>query len=90
MLKAQVVQELALEAADLRDRDVVQLAGGAGPDGDDLLLDRERLVLALLEQLDHARTALQLGLGGRVQVGTEAGEGLQLTVLGEVQTQTAA
>src|ERR1700761_2211811 len=60
VLAAQVVEELTLELADVRDRDVVQLAGGAGPDRDNLLLDRERLVLALLQQLDQARAALQL------------------------------
>ena len=90
MLAAQVLQELRLEAADVLDRDVVQLAGGAGPDRDDLLLDRERRVLRLLEQLDQAGTALQLGPGGRVQVGGEGGERLQLAVLGQVQPQRPA
>src|SRR5690606_39319549 len=62
VLAAQVVQEVALEAADVLDRHVVQLAGGARPDRDDLIPDRERSVLALLEQLVEALTALQLRL----------------------------
>ena len=48
-----------------------------------------RLVLRLLEQLDQALTALQLGLRRGVQVGTEGGERLQLTVLGEVEAEPA-
>src|SRR5687768_10265980 len=39
---AQVVEELGLEAAHVLDGDAVELAGGAEPDRDDLLLDRER------------------------------------------------
>ncbi len=86
---AEVVQEVALEPADVLDRDVVELAGGAGPDRDDLLLDRERRVLGLLEQLDQPCTTLELGLRCRVQVGAERGERLQLAVLGQVQAQPA-
>ncbi len=57
----QVLQELGLEPADVTDRDVVELALGAGPDRDDLLLHRVRRVVGLLEQLDQAGAALQLG-----------------------------
>ncbi len=53
------------------------------------LLDRERGVLRLLEQLDQAGTALELGLGGLVEVGAEGGERLELAVLGQVQAQAA-
>src|SRR5699024_1699898 len=42
---AQVLEQLALEVADVLDLDVVELARGAGPDGDDLLLHRERRAL---------------------------------------------
>ena len=54
------VEQLGLEAADVLDRDVVEVAGRAGPDRDDLVLDRERRVLRLLEQLDQAGAALEL------------------------------
>src|SRR3954454_10017870 len=63
------VEELALEAAHLADRDLVHLAGGTQPDGHDLALDRVRRVLALLEQLDQALAAVQRGPAGGVQVG---------------------
>ena len=48
------------------------------------------LVLALLEDLDQALTAGQLGLGRGVEVGAELGEGLQLAVLREVEAEPPA
>src|SRR2546421_235219 len=81
----QVVQELPLEPPDVGDRDVVDLAGGTEPDRDDLLLDRVRRVVRLLEQLHQARAAVELGPRGLVQVGGERGERLQLPELGQVQ-----
>ena len=89
MVVPQVLQELGLEAADVADRDVVELALGAGPDRDDLLLHRVRRVVRLLEQLDQAGAPVQLGPRGLVQVGGEGGERLQLTVLGQVEPQPA-
>src|SRR5688500_19115352 len=82
-----VVEELALEATDVRHRHLVQLAGGAQPDRDDLALHRVGLVLALLEQLDQTLAALERGPAGGVEVGGERGEGLELAVLGQVQPQ---
>src|SRR5947207_2062282 len=46
---AQVPQEVRLEAADVGERDVVHLAGGTGPERDDLILDGVRRVVRLLE-----------------------------------------
>ena len=46
-------------------------------------------VLRLLEQLDQAGTAVELGLGGLVEVGAEGGERLELAVLREVEAQAA-
>ena len=54
-----------------------------------LLLDRQRLVLALLEQLGQAGAAGQLLLGGLVEVGAELGEGGQLAVLRQLEAQRA-
>src|SRR5918992_652588 len=82
-----VVVELGFEAADVLDRHVVQLAGGPRPHRDDLLFHRERAVLRLLEQLDQAAAAVQLGPAGRVQVGRERGERLQVAVLRQRQPE---
>src|SRR5262245_4341267 len=65
---AQVIEEFGLEAADVLDRNGVQMSLRTKEDRDDLLLDRERLVLRLLEQLDESGTALQLRLRGGVEV----------------------
>ena len=63
---------------------------GAGPDRDDLLLDRERAVLRLLEQLDQAGAALELRPRGRVQVGGEGANASSVAVLRQVETQRPA
>src|SRR5687767_4675565 len=55
---ADVLDELGLEAADVGDRDVVQVAVGAGVDGDDLIGHAHRAAVRLLEQLDQAAAAV--------------------------------
>ena len=50
----EVLQELALEPTDVLDRHPFQVTARAGPERDDLLLDRERGELRLLEQLDQS------------------------------------
>src|SRR6266545_4683466 len=86
---SQVLEELALEPADVRQRDVIQLAGGTGPDRDGLLLNRVRRVVRLLEQLHQAAAPLQLRAGGLIQVGGEGGERLQLAELRQVEPEPA-
>ena len=44
-----------------------------------------RLILLLLEELHDAGTAVELRLGGGVEVGTELGEGGEFAELGEVE-----
>src|SRR5438067_10697 len=70
-------------------RQIVEQSLRAGEDDGHLLLDRQRLVLALLEELDHALAAGQLVLGGLVEVRPELREGRQLAVLREVEPQLA-
>src|SRR5262245_30488891 len=80
-------QEEFLERVDLVHRHVVEQALRARVDDGDLLLDRQRHVLSLLEQLDHTLAPRELGEGGLVEVRAELGEGGELTELGQVQTQ---
>jgi hypothetical protein len=82
------VVEVGLEPVDVGHGDVVEGTRGAGPDRHDLLLDRERCELLLLEQLDQAGSALERTLGGAVEVGTECGERFQLAILRQVEAQT--
>ena len=49
----------------------------------------ERHVLALLEDLDEARAALELVAGDLVEVGRELREGRHLAVLRELELQRA-
>ena len=79
--------ELALELADPRRRDVVELAVRRRVQDRDLLLDAERLVLRLLGDLRQLLAAGQLVAGRLVQVGRELGERGQRAVLGEVQLE---
>ena len=89
MLAVQVGQQLALEAADLVGRDLVEVAAGAGVDHRHLFFDRQRRVLGLLQQLGQALAAGQHALGGGVEVGAELREGGHFPVLGELALDRA-
>ena len=52
-------------------------------------IDVHRLVLRLLEQLDHAVAAVELALRGLVELGAELGERFQLAEGREVEPQAA-
>jgi hypothetical protein len=67
--------------------DLVQVTLGGSIHHHHLLLDGHGVELALLEDLCQACTALQDVLSGGIQVGTELGEGGNLTVLGQLQLQ---
>ena len=82
-----MLEELGFEALYVFDRNRVEVALGTEEDRDDLLLDRQRAVLRLLEQLDQAGTTLELRLRRGVEVGGEGGERLQLAVLRQVESQ---
>ena len=74
---------------DLVERQVVEKALGPGEDRDALIDGVVGNVLVLLEQLDHAGAAVELLLAGRVELGAQLGEGLELAVGGEIQAQAA-
>src|SRR5262245_33461388 len=80
-------QPLALETPHRRDRQVVQVAVGPGRDRDDLVLDRHGDELALLQELDHALAAGDLGLRRLVEVRAELRERGERPVLCEVEAQ---
>src|SRR6476619_3721893 len=87
VLVVEEAEEVLLEGLHVLDLDLVELAGRAGPDADDLLLDRERVALPLLEQLDEASTTGQLGPRRRVEVGGEHRERLHGPELREVELE---
>src|SRR5260221_660753 len=79
--------ELVLEVLQPRRRDVVQLAGRGRVEDRDLVLDRERLVLRLLDDLAQLLAAGQLVAGRLVEIRRELGEGRQAAVLGQVELE---
>src|SRR3546814_4115624 len=81
--------DLFFEAQDLFDFKVVEVAVVDCEQGHAKFPDLQRLVLRLLEQFDHALAAFQLTAGSVVKVGGELSESGELTVLGQVGTNTA-
>ena len=86
-LGAQVLAQFVVVARDLSDRDVVEPPVDAGVDRDHLLLGRPRLVLRLVQRRDHPLAAGESALGGRVELGAELRERLELAVLREVEAK---
>ncbi len=66
MLGLEVSMQVVLECLEAGHGQLVDEALGACEDGDHLLLDWERHVLSLLQQLGQALTAIELGAGRRV------------------------
>ena len=87
--RVHVAVQVALELADLVFRNVVEVARGAAEDDHDLLLDRDRLVLRLLQHLHQPLAAAQLPLGSLIEIRAELCECRELAVLAEVQLEAA-
>ena len=80
-----VLNEGSLEGSDLAGVNFVEEATDTTVDDGDLVLNGHGHVLALLQQLGQPDTPVQQLLGGGVKIGTELGEGSDLTVLGELK-----
>ena len=88
----QVGQELSLEFRDLGSHHLVEVASHTSEDHADLFLSHHwhlsrsiEYELLLLEELGELGTSVEELLGGSVQIGTELGEGCDLSVLGELE-----
>ena len=88
-LRAQGLAQLLLEARHLRGRDVVEETLDPREDREDLLLERPRRVLRLVERRHHPLAAGERPLRLGVELGAELGERLELAVLGKVEAQAA-
>src|SRR5439155_7484640 len=86
-LGADVLAQLVVEAGDLRDGNVVQVAVDARVEGDDLLLNRTRVVLRLVERRNHPLPAGERLLGRLVELRAELRERLELAVLRQIEAQ---
>jgi hypothetical protein len=87
LVGAEVREELRLPLEDLGDGNVVEVTVDTGEDEGNHLVDGHGLVLLLLEELGETLTTVEGLLGGSVQVGTELGEGGDLTVLGQEELE---
>ena len=83
----EIVVELFLERTTLRDGQIVEVAVRAGINNGDLLFDRQRLILTLLEDLGEAFAAMELLLRGLIEIGTELREGSESAVLRQFESQ---
>ena len=87
--RPQVFLQLDLEFLDSLDRHRIEIAVLHRPHNRHLFLDRDRIVLHLLEQLDDALTAIEPRFGRGVEIGTELRERRELAELREVQLHFA-
>ena len=90
LVGAEVREEVRLPLEDLGNGDVVEVTVDTSEDERNHLVDGHGLVLLLLEELGETLTTVEGLLGGSVQVGTELGEGGDLTVLGQEELQGAS
>src|SRR3954449_6756969 len=87
VLAVEAEDHVAEEVLDPLDLDAVEVPAGAREDRGNLVGDRERCPLALLQQLDEALASGQLLLRLGVELGAELGEGFEVAVLREVELQ---
>jgi hypothetical protein len=85
VLALEVVEEEFLEFADFGGLDLVEEATDTSVEDADLLLSDHGYVLLLLEELGELLTSVEEMLGGSVEIGTELGEGGDLSVLSELE-----
>src|SRR5690606_28751595 len=83
----EVIKQLALELEHIRDLERVELALRSRPDRYNLVFDRVRRVLGLLEQFSQTCTTSQLATRCRIKVGREHREGLERAILRKLKLQ---
>ena len=76
-----------LEAGDLAGLNLVEVTTDTGVEDTGLLLNGHGDVLLLLKELGQLLTSVEELLGGGIEIGTELGEGGDLTVLGELELE---
>src|SRR6185312_13930392 len=73
--------ELGFKAAAFFDGDIVEQTLGSREDDGDLLFDRQRLILRLLQNFDEALTAVELRLRRLIKIGAKLRECRELAIL---------
>lgn len=82
-----MLQEGSLPLSDIVDGDSVQETVDTSVDDGDLDLDSQGLVLSLLEELSETGTTVEEETSGGIEIGSELGEGGDITVLGKVELE---
>lgn len=85
VLALEVVEEHFLEFADFGGLDLVEEATDTSVEDANLFLSDHGHVLLLLKELGELLTSVEEMLGGSVEIGTELGEGGDLSVLGQLE-----
>ena len=87
VLGLEVVEEEALELANLGGQHLVEETTDTSVEDAHLLLSNHGHVLLLLEELGELLTSVEEVLGGSVEIRTELGEGGDFSVLGELKLE---
>lgn len=87
LVGAEVRKEVRLPLEDLGNGNVVEVTVDTSEDEGNHLVDGHGLVLLLLEELSETLTTVKGLLGGGIEIGTELGEGGDLTVLGQEELE---
>jgi len=80
-----VLEEFKLEVGDILWLDLVKVTSDTAEDASNLLSNVHWGVLVLLEELGESDTSVEELLGGGIHIGTELGEGGDLSVLSEIE-----
>ena len=87
MALLQSVEEEFFKVLHLIDRHITEQALGAQIDDGNLLFNRHRRILRLLQDFHVALTLFEHGSSSGIQVRTELGESFQFAILGLVELQ---
>src|SRR5262249_21301948 len=69
-----ILVQLSLKVSNLLDFKIIQITVGSGIDDQDLRAERQRMELVLLQHFYQTLSAVELGLSGFVEIGTELGK----------------
>ena len=85
VLVSNVIKIELLEFTNVWSLNLVKVSSDTGVEDADLLLSWHWNILSLLKELSELLTSVQKLLGGSIKIGTELGEGSDLSVLGKIE-----
>jgi hypothetical protein len=85
LARLEVLQEGSFPLSDIGDGNTIEETVNTGVDNGNLDFDSQRLVLSLLEEFSETGTTVEEETSRGIEIGSELGEGGDITVLGEVE-----